>query len=1046
MKEGMKEDMEERNILLFQMSMLKTKTEPPVNHYFYEEKGKTTDKPIRFHFDGQSQLEPGTKYLIYKLAGEGKKIDRIIVLNTDETVKTGANNPISAYNYYCEKMNEFWKMIRNTYENGSLECENKESNDALIEAFIPEITKKALSGFASADIDSNAFGERGLIDTIESSIRNAINGYCKQINNGSDEKKKKGLVEFETLKEIVGDLVDKIKKEIENRFDKMSGLDSVDGYNAIEHMVKEDIDAVPVDQLEKMELTELFKRFQKYASEVELLGNTGKQFLKKGNREIWFRYLLSKLSYYYKKEYYEKKGIREEADFYQKRAEVAEKKADFYQKRAEVAEKKARILEQQSEYYMNNIRQHLNTFIREYAYYYCLENNLLLYENKQKMKDRKLQVKKQYYSDGCGMKVTTEPQKSPIQIDTVKIVNDDLNSALFELKNCLDTIQEEESKEESKVRLNIYIDMQGGDRSGAFLFSSVLKLIDSKTMFVKEQFATNFVPQRISHQVVDKTRQYDVEKLSSGMNAFLRYGRADELCVYLEKMDPDGKDKDFMETIQKLGNAISICDPEEFENELKIINSFISPTKNKTEKTVFDLLIGEFDREFKPLLKKGANVLDRIEWFLNKGFTQQALTYIESKMPDYIIGKMIQYTVSVDGKETTDRSQVPMGNQYETNLNDVIINHTHEKYYKTWKVQNLESIKNELAALLTKCTCIETPKQIQNDGEKYIRFCVEKKIDDEKLCVPWEGVLKWLDKSNIEQSGKQKIQSAIHDSITNPTVFLGKAHVKNLREVQLSNDQIVNCIMNTVWKTNRKDVVNWCEACLRKRRVDILFNMEKIDSNNPVENDFWKTLIKTDNQEWIRKIKNKMEERGKKYRQWISILHGDDKDQYEEAFVGVRSMLEDSWVKKELKKKHSVFTDENAEIDIDSIKAFFDMSDRNDNKSEFYTVLSDKDVPGDIVAITTREKSDTVVFKTNKGEFKIKFDYLIPDKKEENITKLQSFLKLHSAFRKERNNTNHASENGERVPYPVLNHLINEYIKYARELTPPTLPKTQLND
>ena len=193
-------------------------------------------------------------------------------------------------------------------------------------------------------------------------------------------------------------------------------------------------------------------------------------------------------------------------------------------------------------------------------------------------------------------------------------------------------------------------------------------------------------------------------------------------------------------------------------------------------------------------------------------------------------------------------------------------------------------------------------------------------------------------------------------------------------------------------------------------------------------------------------VSSKMEERGKKYRQWISILRGDDKDQYEEAFVGVRSMLEDGWVKKELKKEHNVFTDENAEIDIDSIKAFFDMSDRNDNKSEFYTVLSDKDVPGDIVAITTREKSNTVDFKTNNGEFEIQFDYLIPDKKEENITKLQSFLKLHTAFRKERNNTNHASENGERVPYPVLNHLINEYIKYARELTPPTPPKTQLND
>ena len=879
MKEGMKEDMEgdmeERNILLFQMSMLKTKPEPPVNHYYYEEKVQTTDerKTIRFHFDGQSQLEPGTKYLIYKLAGEEKKIDRIIVLNTDETVKTGDNNSISAYNYYCEKMNEFWEMIRNTYENGSSECKITESK--MIEACIPKTTIEALSGFASADIDSNAFGERGLIDTIESSIRNAINEYCKQIKNRSDEKKKKGLVEFEALKEIVGDLVDIIKKEIEDRFDKMSGLASDDGYNAIEHMVKEDIDAVPVDQLEKMELTELFKRFQKYASEVESLGNTGKLFLKKGNREIWFRYLLSKLSYYYKKEYYEKKGIREEADFYQKRAEVAEKKADFYQKRAEVAEKKARILEQQSDYYKNNIRQHLTTFIREYAYYYCLENNLLLYENKQEMKTRKALVYEKYYpkstSSNRVQEAAIETQESPIQIDTVNIVNDDLNSALFDLKKRLDTIQQEmESKEESIVRLNIYIDMQGGDRSGAFLFSSVLKLIDSKTMFVKEQFATNFVPQRISHQVVDKTRQYDVEKLSSGMNAFLRYGRADELCVYLEKMDPDGKNKDFVETIQKLGNAISICDPEEFEKELKII----SATKNKTEKkSVFDLLIGEFDREFEPLLKKGANVLDRIEWFLNKGFTQQALTYIEAKMPNYIASNFVKYELYQNGQQQpiTKISEIRDSldaKKYESNQYDIFVNRSFEKYLKIWKKQQIKETKTEgsalndkLKELLKKCGCIKEDYLTKDyPTEDVIKQCILHYCDDHnnrKMCnepkIQILQVCKWINQRNQKNQKKKSvskeeldkiksIETKIYDRMSNTHSLFTLIGVQELFELLDDKNWTVDCMCSEDGSVNRYK--KWCKDYLIKRSIDILCNGEKVfpDNKIPTERGFWKNV------------------------------------------------------------------------------------------------------------------------------------------------------------------------------------------------------------
>ncbi len=1041
MEKEKKEEIKEKNILLFQMSMLKTKNDVPVNHYFYEEPDQTMGGTIRFHFDGQSQLEPGTKHLIYKLAGERKKIDRIIVLNTEETIKTGDDNPVSAFDYYCEKMNKFWEMIRNTPEIESQEeIEIKEEiktnlNDALIEKWIPKKTMDALCGFKNADKDSSDSDKNGLIKAIETSIHAAIQ---EQIGNESAEKKK-NIIEFKMLEDIVVKLDKKIKKDIENRFNEMSGLDSFDGYNGFENSIKEEIDAVPVDQLEKMELAELFQRFQKYAVEAESIGKAGKQFLKREDREIWYRYLLSKLSYYYKKECYEKKEIREQA------------------------EKKARILEQQSDYYKNNIRQHLTTFIREYAYHYCLEKELLLCEDKQKMQARKLLVRETYFPketlNKCGQEAASQIQRSPIQIDTVNIVNEDLNSALFELKNCLDTIQ----KNEELDRLNIYIDMQGGDRSGAFVFSSVLKLIDSKKMIVQEQFATNFVPQRIAHRVVDKTKQYAVEKLSSGMNAFLRYGRADELCDYLNDMDPNGKNKDFVETIQKLGNAISICNPEAFEKELENIGNYISAAKienaknennSESKKTVFDLLIGEFEREFASLLKEDADVLDRIKWFLDKGFTQQALTYIEAKMPDYIATRFVEYQLYKNGQRVSDSNIYEIrnsldGKNYESE-NDIFVNRTFEKNLRTWKKQqNNEkkkkgcSFNSQLVKLLKKCRCISN----NNPTEDVIKRCILHYCDDpnnkemtDEPQIQYIKVGEWIDRKkaevSVEESEKiRSIEANYNEKMNNINNQSNLIGIQELYQLLTDKNWTLECISFEV------DLVQqfgkWCKDYLVARSIDILCDNASPDDAIESESDFWGRLKRG-----IRgsELGAAFDKYRVSYNKWKGLYDNPtierSMNDCEEAFIGFRSMMGDWWAKKELDHPDDACYFKTGSFSQRSLKDFFSINPDKPFKGDEYYRLILGSIPDNVIEVIKSGNSvDLPLENENEknDERYLRMTLLIDDDKKEMLRK---FFRLHSSFRKERNSTNHASETDARTPYEILNDMIRLYIDYARDLTP----------
>ena len=69
--------MKEENVLLLSMSTLPYNRQ--MHHYQIKDGGRTYD------FNGIVQLEAGTKFVLSKLAGENKKVDRIIIMASAET-------------------------------------------------------------------------------------------------------------------------------------------------------------------------------------------------------------------------------------------------------------------------------------------------------------------------------------------------------------------------------------------------------------------------------------------------------------------------------------------------------------------------------------------------------------------------------------------------------------------------------------------------------------------------------------------------------------------------------------------------------------------------------------------------------------------------------------------------------------------------------------------------------------------------------------------------------------------------------------------------
>lgn len=95
----------EENVLLITMSTFNAKNVITNTYYFTEESGE------KKYFYGISQLEPGTKRVLYKLEKEKKKINRIVIIESKETYETII--PVDQQNEEIEKKRTAVKLYLN---------------------------------------------------------------------------------------------------------------------------------------------------------------------------------------------------------------------------------------------------------------------------------------------------------------------------------------------------------------------------------------------------------------------------------------------------------------------------------------------------------------------------------------------------------------------------------------------------------------------------------------------------------------------------------------------------------------------------------------------------------------------------------------------------------------------------------------------------------------------------------------------------------------------------------------------------------------------
>ncbi len=186
--------------------------------------------------------------------------------------------------------------------------------------------------------------------------------------------------------------------------------------------------------------------------------------------------------------------------------------------------------------------------------------------------------------------------------------------------------------------VDLFIDVQGGRRSETTAMIAITELLRKQNVSIKGRYANDFAPtEKGPYKIHTVDEEYKAYDLVFAMNEFERYGRGEALKAFFE-----GKDDEFArvlsEVIDDVARSIQLCDMDNFGKAIKKIKELNVKYNAVDTSDELKIIYKDIIDDYKAIADSLDDYVSQINWCLEKGFIQQALTLIESKMPEKIVG------------------------------------------------------------------------------------------------------------------------------------------------------------------------------------------------------------------------------------------------------------------------------------------------------------------------------------------------------------------------------------------------------------------------
>ena len=198
--------------------------------------------------------------------------------------------------------------------------------------------------------------------------------------------------------------------------------------------------------------------------------------------------------------------------------------------------------------------------------------------------------------------------------------------------------------------VKLFLDVQGlGTIDGNTLISTSM-LMNSRIGYgcnVEGVINSFMAPGRFAGKVTNVLKSYEIQRLISGLDIFLSYGKTDILKEYWQTLgifDPDA-DRLFY-GMESIDEGICLCNVDLIACGIEVIKKALQhPTGDVQNRSIYlEVIINAITSDYGSLLKgEELSIPELLKWSLRKGLYQQTLTIIESKVPEDIVKRGIYY-------------------------------------------------------------------------------------------------------------------------------------------------------------------------------------------------------------------------------------------------------------------------------------------------------------------------------------------------------------------------------------------------------------------
>lgn len=200
---------------------------------------------------------------------------------------------------------------------------------------------------------------------------------------------------------------------------------------------------------------------------------------------------------------------------------------------------------------------------------------------------------------------------------------------------------------DSKESISLYLDLQGLDFFGGISLFNLLSLYNNTNkVTIKEIIESTALTNSISSPIIDEKKRLEIQDLRTGINVFTKYGKIDYLknCINKNEIN-NSKINRLILGMEYVEEGISLCNIPVLKYGMDVIRKTISSTTtNDLNDVIYKVLLDTLKEEYGKLLEgEEINIIELLKWSLDNQMYQQALTILESQIPNDMVKRGIFY-------------------------------------------------------------------------------------------------------------------------------------------------------------------------------------------------------------------------------------------------------------------------------------------------------------------------------------------------------------------------------------------------------------------